>query len=107
MAIVNALGKDPAPLGAAGRVPVADCSHMPLLAELEPSLALRGSYRQVAPNGAFARVLPCERSGLKAGLQTYSGSLQRSFSNRLSEHYFKLPRPGLIGEANPEQSVLG
>jgi len=43
MCIVNALGKDQAPLGAACRVPAADRSHMPLLAELEPSLMVRGS----------------------------------------------------------------
>ena len=59
MSIVNAVGKDQAPLGAACRAPAADRSHVPLLAELEPSLVIRDSYRHVAPNGAFARVLGC------------------------------------------------
>ena len=57
MSIVNVLGKDQAPSGAARRVPAAERSHVPLLTELEPEPVIRGSHRHVAPDGAFACVL--------------------------------------------------
>ena len=80
MSIVDVLGKDQAPSGAACTTSAPAPSHMPLLTELKPPSVVPGSYRHDAPNGAFSLI---EVIGVLAVIAILAAMLVPSITKRV------------------------